>query len=291
MAANAFDFRFRIIFGVNVLFHVGKFIILALTCQLMRILLLSVRSMITNKNSVKNNILESDLENMASSGVHLGSLRHYSHPKMKPYVWSGKNVFQIIDLQKSKKMLVEAINFLTSVKKKGGMILFVGTGLAAKDIVKSVAEELNMPYVVERWLGGTLTNFPTVSRRIDYLKNLENQKKSGEFEKYTKYETLKLEKKIIKLKKYLSGLLNLNRLPDAVWVSSGNYDKIAAVEAIKKSIPVTGIVNTNSNPALFNYPIPANDTALNSVSFILDSVKDALINVKVETISPEDKSK
>jgi len=288
MAANAFDFRFRIIFGVNVLFHVGKFIILALTCQLMRILLLSVRSMITNKNSVKNNILESDLENMASSGVHLGSLRHYSHPKMKPYVWSGKNVFQIIDLQKSKKMLVEAINFLTSVKKKGGMILFVGTGLAAKDIVKNVAEELNMPYVVERWLGGTLTNFPTISRRIDYLKNLENQKQSGEFEKYTKYEVSKLEEKIIKLKKYLSGLLNLNRLPDAVWVSSGNYDKIAAVEAIKKSIPVAGIVNTNSDPALFNYPIPANDTALNSVSFILNSVKDALINVKSETI-PSDK--
>ena len=273
------------------LFSYPHVIILGLYCQFKDILLLSVRSMIINKNSVKNNVLEPDLETMASSGVHLGSLRHYSHPKMKPYVWSGKNVFQIIDLQKSRNMLMEAINFLTSVKKKGGMILFVGTGLAAKDIVKSVAEELNMPYVVERWLGGTLTNFPTVSRRIDYLKNLENQKKSGEFEKYTKYETSKLEEKIIKLKKYLSGLLNLNRLPDVIWVSSGNYDKIAAVEAIKKSIPVTGIVNTNSNPALFNYPIPANDTALNSVSFILDSVKDALINVKVETISPEDKSK
>ena len=288
MATNAFDFRFRIIFWVNVLFHVGKFIILALTCQLTRILLLSVRSMITNKNSAKNNILEPDLESMASSGVHLGSLRHYSHPKMKPYVWSGKNVFQIIDLQKSRNMLIEAVDFLISVKKKGGMILFVGTGLAAKDIVKNVAEELNMPYVVERWLGGTLTNFPTISRRIDYLKNLENQKQSGEFEKYTKYEVSKLEEKIIKLKKYLSGLLNLNRLPDAVWVSSGNYDKIAAVEAIKKSIPVAGIVNTNSDPALFNYPIPANDTALNSVSFILNSVKDALINVKSETI-PSDK--
>src|SRR3989344_5511805 len=212
MATNAFDFRFRIIFWVNVLFHMHK---------------LSFRSSIVN-------------------------LRN---------------------------MLAEAINFLASVKKKGGMILFVGTGLAAKDIVRNVAEELNMPYVVERWLGGTLTNFPTISRRIDYLKK---------FEKYTKYETLKLEKKIIKLNKYLNGLLNLNRLPDAVWVSSGNYDKIAAVEAIKKSIPVAGIVNTNSDPALFNYPIPANDTALNSVSFILNSVKDALINVKSETI-PSDK--
>ena len=288
MAANTFDFGLGVVFWVYVFFHASNFIILMFTCQFNNILLLSVRSMSTNKNSTKNNVLEQDLESMASSGVHLGSLRRYSHSKMKPYVWSGKKVFQIIDLQKSKDMLIEAISFLTSVKKKGGMILFVGTGLAAKDIVKSVAEELNMPYVVERWLGGTLTNFPTISRRIDYLKNLENQKQSGEFEKYTKYEILKLEEKIIKLKKYLSGLLNLNRLPDAVWISSGNYDKIAAVEAIKKSIPVTGIVNTNSDPSLFNYPIPANDTALNSVSFILNSVKDALINVKTE-IMPSDK--
>ncbi len=278
---------------MNFFFHAGKFIVLSFTCQFRDILLSSVGSMLTNKNSVKNNILaakgeprlegrEPDLEVMASSGVHLGSLRSHSNPKMKPYVWSGKNVFQIINLEKSRDMLIEAINFLISVKKGGGIILFVGTGLAAKDIVRIVAEELSMPYVAERWLGGTLTNFPTISRRIDYLKNLESQKKSGEFEKYTKYETLKLEKKISKLKKYLSGLLNLNKLPDTVWVSSGNYDKIAAVEAVKKSIPVVGIINTNSNPALFNYPIPASDNALNSVGLILNLVKDALINVKEE---------
>lgn len=236
----------------------------------------------------KNNIIEPDLEIMASSGVHLGSLRSHSNPKMKPYVWSGKNVFQIIDLQKSKDMLVAAIDFLISVKKKGGVILFVGTGLAAKDIVKTVALELDMPYVAERWLGGTLTNFPTISRRIDYLKNLESQKKSGEFEKYTKYEALKLEEKITKLKKYLNGLLNLSKLPDAVWVSSGNYDKIAAVEAKKKFIPVAGIINTNSNPDLFDYPIPASDTALNSVGFILNSVKDALIGIKAEKMPLEE---
>ncbi len=225
---------------------------------------------------------------MASSGIHLGSLRSHSNPKMKPYVWSGKNVFQIIDLQKSKDMLLAAIDFLISVKKKGGVILFVGTGLAAKDIVRTVAEELDMPYVVERWLGGTLTNFLTIKRRIDYLKDLESQKKSGEFEKYTKYEALKLEETIVKLKKYLSGLLNLSKLPDAVWVSSGNYDKIAAVEAKKKFIPVAGIINTNSNPDLFNYPIPASDAALNSVGFILNSVKDALINVKTEKMPSEE---
>ncbi len=249
----------------------------------------------TNKDSVKikNESLavssdgKQDLEVMASSGVHLGSLRSHSNPKMKPYIWSGKNVFQIIDLEQSRDMLVKAIDFLISVKKKGGIILFVGTGLASKDIVKSVAEELDMPYVTERWLGGTLTNFLTIKRRIDYLKDLESQKKSGEFEKYTKYEALKIEEKITKLKKYLSGLLNLNKLPDAIWVSSGNYDKIAAVEANKKSIPVVGIINTNSNPVLFNYPIPANDIALSSISFILNSVRDVLINVKVEKALPQ----
>lgn len=249
--------------------------------------------MIINENSekIKNKssiILDdgesSDLKVMASSGVHLGSLRSYGHPKMKPYIWSGKNFFQIIDLQKSRNMLIDATNFLASTKKNGGIILFVGTCLAAKNIVKTVAEILGMPYVVERWLGGTLTNFPTISRRIVYLKNLENQKKSGEFEKYTKYEVLKLEEKIIKLRKYLDGLLNLNKLPDVVWVSSGNHDKIAAVEAVKKSIPVVGIANTNADPSLFNYPIPANDTALSSVSFILNSIKDALINIKTENL-------
>lgn len=236
----------------------------------------------------KNNTIELDLEAMASSGVHLGSLRSHSHPKMKPYVWSGKGFFQIIDLQKSKEGIANAIEFLISIKAKNGIILFVGTSLASKDITKKVAEELDMPYVVERWLGGTLTNFPTIKRRIDYLKDLETKKSSGDFEKYTKYEASKIEKKITKLKKYLDGLLKLNRLPDVVWISSGNYDKIAAVEAKKKSIPVVGIVNTNSNPALFNYPIPANDTALSSTMLVLNLIKDALSSVKIKSADKED---
>lgn len=236
---------------------------------------------------IKNDILKPDLEVMASSGVHLGSLRSHSHPKMKPYVWSGKGFFQIIDLEKSREGIAKAIEFLISIKINGGVILFVGTSLAAKDITRQVAEDLDMPYVVERWLGGTLTNFPTIKRRIDYLKDLENKKSSGDFEKYTKYEASKIEKKIAKLRKYLEGLLKLDRLPDAVWVSSGNYDKIAAVEAVKKSIPVVGIVNTNSNPNVFNFPVPANDAALSSTALILNLVKDALINVKIKTMDQD----
>jgi len=236
----------------------------------------------------KNDILEPDLEALALHGVHLGALRSHSHPKMKPYVWSNRNIFQIIDLEKSKEDLKAALDFLVGIRKKGSIILFVGTGFAAKEITKKVAEDLGMPYVTERWLGGTFTNFPTISRRIDYLRNLESQKASGEFEKYTKYETLKLQEKIKKLRKDLGGLINLNRLPDAIWVSSANYDKIAVKEAVKKNVPVVGLVNTNADPTLFDYPIPANDNAISAVNFILNLVRETLINVKMTVpVEPE----
>ena len=237
---------------------------------------------------INNDILEPDLEALTLHGVHLGALRSHSHPKMKPYVWSNRNIFQIIDLEKSKENLKAALDFLVGIKKKGSIILFVGTGFATKEITKKVAEDLDMPYVTERWLGGTFTNFPTISRRIEYLRNLESQKASGEFEKYTKYETLKLQEKIKKLRKDLGGLINLNRLPDVIWISSANYDKIAVKEAVKKNVPVVGLVNTNADPTPFDYPIPANDNAISSVSFILNLVKEALINVEIAApVEPE----
>lgn len=236
----------------------------------------------------ENNILELDLEALTLHGVHLGALRSHSHPKMKPYVWSNRNIFQIIDLEKSREDLKAALDFLVGIRKKGGTILFVGTGLASKEITKKVAEDLDMPYVIERWLGGTFTNWPTISRRIGYLKNLESQKASGELEKYTKYEVLKIQEKIKKLRKDLGGLINLNRLPDAIWISSANYDKIAVREALKKNVPVVGLVNTNADPTFFDYPIPANDNTISAVSFILNLVRDVLINVKITLpVEPE----
>lgn len=240
-----------------------------------------------SEKEIKNNILSLDTEAMALQGVHLGVLKSHSHPKMKSYVWSNRNVFQIIDLEKSKENLKAALDFLVGVRKKGGIILLVGTGFAAGEITKKVAEDLGLPYVVERWLGGTFTNFPTISRRLEYLKNLESQKAKGEFEKYTKYEVLKLEEKIQKLKKDLGGLVNLNRLPDAVWVNSANYDKIAVREAVKKKIPVAGLVNTNADPTDFSYPVPAADNTISAVSFILNLVREALINVKASMPAAE----
>ncbi len=231
----------------------------------------------------KSKISAPDLESLASHGVHFGALKAHGNPKMKPFIWSNKNIFQIIDLEKSKEYLERALDFLIGIKKKGGVILFVGTGFAAKDITRKTADALGMPYVVERWLGGTFTNFSTIHRRIEYLKNLKSQKASGEFEKYTKYESLKLEEKMEKLEKELGGLADLNRLPDAVWIGSANYDKIAVEEAAKKKVPIAGIVNTNSDPSHFEYPVPAADNSIDAVEYILNLVKNALINVKAET--------
>ena len=244
----------------------------------------------------QNNTIELDLEAMALSGIHLGSQKSSGNPKMKPFIWDRKNSFLVIDLEKSKENIIKALNFLISIREKGGVVLFVGTGIAAREITKKVAQELDMPFVTERWLGGTFTNFPTISRRVDYLAYLEKQKATGELSKYTKYEAGKLEEKIKKLKKEFGGLVSLNRLPDAVWVGSAKYDKLAVVEASKKNIPIVGIVNTNSDPSLFTHPIPANDSTLNSMNFILNLVMEALINVspivaEAETKAEEDKGK
>lgn len=227
----------------------------------------------------KNNTIEPNLEAMALSGLHLGSQKSSGNPKMKSFIWDRKSSVLLIDLEKSKENLKEALNFLINIREKGGVILFVGTGIAAREMTKKVAQELNMPFVTERWLGGTFTNFPTISKRVDYLKDLEKQKAAGEFSKYTKYEVGKLEEKMKKLKKEFGGIVSLSRLPEAIWVSSAKYDKLAVMEASKKNIPIVGIVNTNSDPSLFTHPIPANDSALNSVNFILNLVMEALVNV------------
>ncbi|MBI2635422.1 MAG: 30S ribosomal protein S2 [Parcubacteria group bacterium] len=237
-----------------------------------------------------NNIIELDLETMALSGLHLGSQKSSGNPKMKPFIWDRKSSSLVIDLEKSRENLIAAINFLISIKEKGGVILFVGTGIATKEITKKVAQELNMPFVTERWLGGTFTNFTTINKRVEHLKDLEKQKAAGEFSKYTKYEVGKLEEKMKKLKKEFGGLVSLSRLPDVIWVSSAKYDKLAVAEATKKNISVVGIVNTNSDPAPFTHPIPANDSALNSVNFILNLVSEALINVKPIVIETETKT-
>lgn len=229
-------------------------------------------------SSIKN--INEELEEMTKAGLYLGHQKSQANPKMKPFVWANKNGFQIIDLETSARLLEKAIKFLADVKAKGGVILLVGTGVVAQEGVKDMAEALGAPYVTERWLGGTITNWSTISKRIAYLKDLETKKAGGDFSKYTKYEALKLEEKMAKLEKSLGGLKNLARLPDAVWTTSSKADHIAIVEARRKKIPVIGLVNTNGDPTEFDYPIPGNDNSKGAVSYVLGRVKDALIAVK-----------
>ncbi len=229
-------------------------------------------------NNPKN--ISGELQEMIKAGLYLGNQKSQANPKMKPFVWANKNGFQIIDLEASARLLEKAIKFLIDVKARGGIILLVGTSVVAQDGIKNMAEALGMPYVTERWLGGTITNWPTISKRIAYLKDLEAKKAGGDFAKYTKYEALKLEEKMAKLEKSLGGLKNLARLPDAVWTTSSKADHIAIVEACRKHIPVVGLVNTNGDPTEFDYPIPGNDNAKGAVSYVIEKVKDALLAVK-----------
>ncbi|OGD30842.1 30S ribosomal protein S2 [Candidatus Azambacteria bacterium RIFCSPHIGHO2_01_FULL_44_55] len=234
--------------------------------------------------SVSNNLknISVQIEEMTKVGLYLGHQKSQANPKMQPFVWTSKNGFQIIDLEASARLLEKAIKFLIDVKAKGGVILLVGTGVVAQDAVKNMAEALGMPHVTERWLGGTITNWPTISKRIAYLKDLEIKKAGGDFSKYTKYEALKLEEKMAKLEKSLGGLKSLIRLPDAVWTTSSKADHIAIVEARRKNIPVVGLVNTSGDPTEFDYPIPGNDSSRGAVSYVLEKVKDALAAVKVQ---------
>lgn len=227
------------------------------------------------------------VEDMVKAGLYLGYQRLKANPKMKPFIWANKNSFQIIDLETTVQLLDKAIKFLIDIKAGGGVILFVGTGVVAQDIVKSVAVDLGMPYVTERWLGGTITNWQTISKRIAYLKDLESKKTSGDFGKYTKYEVLKLEEKMAKLEKYLGGLKNLGRLPDAIWVSSYSADHIAVLEASRKHIPVVGLVNTNGDPTDLDFPVPANDNSKSAVVYVLERLRNSLIAVKAQTPTPK----
>lgn len=239
--------------------------------------------------SVSNDEKNTDVqfEEMARVGLYLGYQKSKANPKMKPFIWANKNGFQIIDLETSEQLLEKAIKFLVNVRAKGGVILFVGTSVVAQDEVKNVAEALSAPHVTERWLGGTITNWPTISKRITYLKDLEAKKAGNDFSKYTKYEVLKLEEKMKKLEKSLGGLKNLVRLPDAIWTTSSKADHIAIVEARRKNIPVVGLVSTNGDPTEFNYPIPGNDNSRGAISYVLEKVKAALLAVKTAVKTEE----
>lgn len=209
---------------------------------------------------------------MLKAGVHFGHRTTKWNPKMEPFIFGVRNNIHIIDLEMTVIALNSALEFVKKVAADGGVILFVGTKKQMSGIVKESAEKINMPFVVNRWIGGLFTNYAVISKQIRLMEQLEKDFKEGNFDKYTKKEKLNIERKIKKLNEKFGGLRNLKKLPEAIFAVDINEDKIAIAESRNKNIPVIALADTNTDPSMATYPIPANDDALSSVKLIINRI-------------------
>jgi len=219
------------------------------------------------------------MKELLEAGVHFGHQVRRWNPKMKEYIFGERNGIYIIDLQKTQKMFREAIQFMTNLiaEDRGKTVLFVGTKRQAQDAVREEAERAGMFYVNQRWLGGLLTNFQTVQKSIKRFKDIELMQTDGRAEKLTKKERVKLDRERLSLEKTLSGIKNMNRLPDAVFVIDVRKEEIAVAEANKLAIPVIAVVDTNCSPEGIDYVIPGNDDALRAVRLFASRIADAVL--------------
>ena len=215
-------------------------------------------------------------QQLQEAGVHFGHLKRKWNPRMSPYIFMERSGIHIIDLNKTLRMLDEASRVAKQLSISGRKILFVATKKQAKEIVATEAQRVNMPYVVERWLGGMLTNFATVRKSIKRMKNIEKMKTDGTFERINKKERLMLNREQAKLEKVLGGIAELNRLPSALFIVDIKKEHIAVAEARKLNIPTIAMVDTNSNPNVVDFPIPANDDAAKSIQLIIRTITDSI---------------
>ncbi|MDD3006821.1 MAG: 30S ribosomal protein S2 [Candidatus Pacebacteria bacterium] len=218
---------------------------------------------------------------MLKAGVHFGHKKSKKHPKMDEYVFGVRNGISIIDLSKTKGKLAEAADFARKISEKDGIVLFVGTKRQASKIIEAAAKKCEMPYVSERWLGGTFTNFDKILIGKKRLESLVEQKESGELErKYTKKEVREIEREMKRLEIKFGGIRKVNRIPDAVFVVDIIEEETAILEAAAKKVPIIAITDTNTNPIHVNYPIPANDDAIRSIELITNVIANAIIEGK-----------
>jgi small subunit ribosomal protein S2 len=220
--------------------------------------------------------LELTMESLLKAGVHFGHQKSRRNPKMDDFIFTTRNNINIIDLAKTVKLTQEALDFLSSVKKEGKQILFVGTKKQAHNLIMDLAQYTGNPYVVERWLGGTLTNFGNIRKRTRYMVRLQDQIAKGDLKKYTKFEQMKKVEEAQKLDRRMGGIAEMSQLPGAVFVTDVEADKLAVKEATKMGIPIVALVDTNVNPQDITYPIPANDDAVLSLTVMLAHVCKAL---------------
>ncbi len=220
------------------------------------------------------------MRQMLEAGVHFGHQTRYWNPKMAPYIFGARGKIHIINLEKTVPLFNDAMNFISGIAQKRGIILFVGTKRSARESIKEEAERCGQPYMTQRWLGGTLTNFRTVKQSVSRLKELEAAETDGTFEKLVKHEVLGLRRERDKLEASLGGLKDLNRLPDALFVIDIGHEDIAVKEAKKLGIPVIAVVDTNYDPALVDYAIPGNDDAIRAVQLYARAAADAVLEGK-----------
>lgn len=224
-----------------------------------------------------------NVEKMFEAGAHYGYGKSRRHPSVSSHIYTTKNGGDIIDLEKTSAMLDTALEFVKNLGAQKKTLLFVGTKPEARETIKSAAESLEMPYVNVRWIGGTLSNFGEIKKRINELENYTKENATGGLEKYTKKERLMMAKKMEKLTKYYSGLIGLKKNPDALFVVDPKGEHIAATEALKSGIPVVALANSDSNIKDIDYPIVGNDSGMPSIKFFTTSIvkayKDGLMSV------------
>ncbi|HKU18292.1 MAG TPA: 30S ribosomal protein S2 [Candidatus Saccharimonadales bacterium] len=218
-----------------------------------------------------------DIKKLLEAGAHFGHKTSRWHPKMAPFIHSKRGGSHIIDLTKTVAALDKALDFIAETTAQGKQVLFVATKRQAQDIVKQLAEDVKQPYVTERWLGGMLTNWPTISGRLKHLRDLEEKMASGELaNKYSKLEVQRYQEEIDEMNRVYGGIKNMAARPGAVFIFDVTADSNAVKEARKLGLPIVALVDTNADPSLVNYPVPCNDDAIKTIQLVADYLRQAV---------------
>lgn len=230
----------------------------------------------------KNSASGLSVSEMLEAGMHFGHRTFKWHPKMKPYIFEARKGIHIIDLEKTKAKLEEALAFIGKLASEGKIVLFVGTKNQVKGPLEQAAKTMGMPYISQRWLGGTLTNFAIIRNSIRLFQDLSEKKEAGKLEKYTKKERLQFDRRINKLSQTVGGLVGMNRTPDAVFIWDIKHEETALAEAKKKRIPIIAVCDTNVNPDGIDYVIPANDDASKAIVMMMKLIEQTVTKAKAQ---------
>lgn len=221
---------------------------------------------------MSENTHEPIIDELFKAGAHYGYSKTRRHPSVAKYIFTTKNRVDIIDIEKTAAQLATAMNFVTDLASKGKVVLFVGVKPEAREVMHTGADSIAMPFVTERWVGGIMTNWSEIKKRIAKMEDLKAKKEAGELDKYTKKERLLIDEEIAKMHKHFSGLVSLKKMPEALFVIDPKREHIAVTEAHKMNIPVIGVLNTDNDMGSVEYPIVANDSSVSSIALFADKI-------------------